>query len=162
MKNIMIAIGKLTGGGAERVATVWANHLASFGYKVSILALFKEDNEYNIQDNINVNYISSTREDFSLLSPFDRFFSFRRIIRQEKPDCIITFLPNVQMWIMLATLGMNIKRIETVRNNLEMEQFPNPFQRILWKLCYSTCSRIILQSQDQAHFLSKHQQRPAY
>lgn len=159
LKKVMIAIGKLTGGGAERVATVWANQLNVSGCKVSLLSLFRSDDEYDIGDGIVVYRVADKRNEFSRMSFFDKFKAFRKIIRTEKPEYIISFLPYVQTWVMMTSLGLGVKRIETVRNNLEREFFPNAIQRILWKSCYSTCSGIILQSSEQAPYLTKRQQR---
>lgn len=159
MKKVMIAIGKLTGGGAERVASVWANQLSLLGCKVSILSLFQAENEYAILKDVDVYRISNDKDTFFQMPLIKKFIAFRKIIRTEQPDYIISFLPYLQTWSMLASVGLGIKRIDTVRNNLDKERFPNILQKFLWKMSYCTCNRIVLQSSEQASFLTKRQQK---
>lgn len=158
-KKILIAIGQLTGGGAERVATVWANELSEKGYDVSIVTCFPSENEYPIKKIINVHRVAETQNHYLQMSFSKRYIAFRCVLRKVNPDYVISFLLSMQVWIMLAAIGLPVKRIETIRLNPWRVFAPNKLQWLLWKLCYCTCSKIILQSSDQALFFSKRQQK---
>ena len=45
-KNVMLAIARLTGGGAERVVSIWANMLNKRGYNVTVLIAYRSEDEY--------------------------------------------------------------------------------------------------------------------
>lgn len=56
MKKIFFFIDSLGGGGAERVVTILANHLAKKNYSVYIVLLYKKGNTYPLNDRITVIY----------------------------------------------------------------------------------------------------------
>ena len=99
-KKITIAIGSLSNGGAERVVSVWAEQLVECGYDVSLLLFVRGEEEYYISSKVKINSITDTSENYALMSPLSRYKRMRNIIKNEDPDYIISFLPNMQLWIM--------------------------------------------------------------
>lgn len=158
-KKVTIAVGRLSGGGAERVATVWANELVKRGYEVSLLVGFRVDDEYEVNSKINIYSTSRNNTDFLQLSYVQRIVKMRRILIKIAPHYIISFLPKMQVYMMLASAGTGIKRIETIRVNPWKVTGLNIILKKIWKLCYRTSYKIILQTEDQAPFFSKYNQK---
>ena len=52
MKKVLISVTTLFGGGAERVASNWANQLSNLGYDVSLLLYGRCEKEYEISEKI--------------------------------------------------------------------------------------------------------------
>ena len=115
MKKVMLTITSLGGGGAERVVTVWANQLHKAGCDVSVLTYGRKDGEYSLDADIPVHTVAQNKAEYLALGYFSRLRRMREILKKEKPDVLINFLPRMQIWMMLASFGLRVKRIETVR-----------------------------------------------
>ncbi|MBQ2818873.1 MAG: glycosyltransferase [Clostridia bacterium] len=161
MKKIMIAITSFYGGGAERVATVWAGRLSELGYSVSMLAFAKVEGEYETSSAVTKHYLAESVEEYKKLPFLARLKAIRGVLKKENPECVISFLPSMQVWIMLASIGLGIKRVETIRVNPWRISVSNPIYRAGWHMCYHTCDKIILQTEDQGPYFTKADQKKA-
>ena len=158
MKKILLTITSLYGGGAERVVSVWSKQLKEKGYDVSILVCARYSGEYKILDSVPIYSVAETHADFCKLSFYQRFKCFRRLIKEISPDVMINFLPKMQIWMMLATMFINVRKIETIRVspwNIELGKF----EEFLWKRCYDRADAVILQTQQQGEYFTKNVQR---
>lgn len=153
-KKIIIAISKLYGGGAEKVAILWANTLVKRGYDVYLFIVARGINEYEVDNGVKIVTASESLEKYLKLSSIEKYIMRRRQIKNIGADIIISFLPNYQIQMGLLTIGMKIKRIETIRVNPWMAG-NSETERRLWKLCFRRSDFIIVQSEDQKEFLRK-------
>lgn len=161
MKHVVFAIGSLHGGGAERVVSVWASALARKGYRVSVIVYARFENEYPIDERVAVHPIADSEEQCNAMSLLARLRCFRSALKALKPDVIISFLPVIQVYISLASIGLRIPRVETIRNNpWRVDLLQTKFAK-LWLRCFKTCRALILQSEDQKPFFSKAVQKKA-
>ena len=161
MKHIVFAIGSLHGGGAERVVSVWSSALAQKGYRVSVLVYARLENEYPIDPLVEVCPIADTEETCNAMSMLTRLKCFRSALKKLKPDVVISFLPVVQVYIALASVGLRIPRVETIRiNPWRTGILKSKFAKI-WIWCFKTCRALILQSEDQRAFFSSSVQKKA-
>ena len=159
MKHITFAIGSLFGGGAERVVSVWSSALAERGYEVSIILYSRLDNEYPVSDKVKVYPIAESTKACDEMSILKRVSLFRKTLKSLKPDVVISFLPIVQVYVRVASIGLNIPRIETIRNSpWEVDILKTKFAK-LWLNCFETCKALILQSKDQKPFFSQKVQK---
>jgi GalNAc-alpha-(1->4)-GalNAc-alpha-(1->3)-diNAcBac-PP-undecaprenol alpha-1,4-N-acetyl-D-galactosaminyltransferase len=153
-KKILITIASLFGGGAERVVSVWASQLAEI-YDVSVLLYGRSEKEYPISDKVKIYTVASKYNEYKKFSYFKRFSRMRRIIKDISPDIMINFLPRMQIWAMMASFGMKIFRIETVRNNPWELCRSSRIEHWLWMMCYKRANAVILQTQEQGEYFSK-------
>ena len=154
MKKICIAIHGLAHAGAERVAVSWANYLARQGHEVFAVVYACDENTYELDEKVTVIPLAQTWEVYLRLAKTQQLLRIRKIIRREKPQVIIGFLPKMQISMMLATLGMRLKRIETVRNNPWVDKDVKG-KRFLWNLCFQRSDAIIVKTKEQSHYFSK-------
>ena len=162
MKHILFAIGSLYGGGAERVVSVWSSGLAKKGYKVSVLVYSQMENEYQIDNDVEVHTIANSQKECNDMSILTRVRMFREKLKEIKPDVVISFLPIIQIYIRLAGIGLHIPRIETVRNNpWEIKRGLNTIYSKLWLNCFKSCNAFIVQSGDQKTFFDSKVQNKA-
>lgn len=159
MKKVVIAVNSYGGGGAERVATVWASRLSELGYAVSMLAFTRKEVEYKTSSKVVKRYVADNDAEFKKLSFVAKYKTFRNILKEELPECVISLLPAMQLWIMLAGFGLNMRRIETIRINPWRSNAANSVYKTLWHMCYHTCDSIILQTEDQGPYFSKRDQK---
>ena len=54
-KKVLLAVLSLSGGGAERVVSVWANELHARGHQVSVMVFKRCANEYYTADGVHPN-----------------------------------------------------------------------------------------------------------
>lgn len=154
MKRITFAIGSLFGGGAERVVSIWASALAEKGYDVSIILYSRLENEYPISEKIKVYPIAESQIACNNMSVLKRIGIIRKIVKTIKPDVMINFLMKIQVYVRIATIGLKVPRIETIRiSPWEAEILRTKLGRI-WLNCFETSTAVILQSQDQKPFFS--------
>lgn len=159
MKHITFAISTLFGGGAERVVSVWASALAERGYRVSIILYSRLENEYSVSDNVEIHPIAQSQKECDEMTMIKRAFLFRKLLRNLKPDVVISFLPIVQVYVRLASLGLKLPRIETIRiSPWKVDIMKTRFSK-LWLNCFETCKALILQSEDQKPFFSEKVQK---
>ena len=159
MKKITIAVTSYYGGGAERVATVWASRLSELGYEVSMLAFAKEEAEYETSSKVNKHYLANSVDEYKKMAYFKRYKKIRQLLKEEGTECVISFLPAMQVWMMLACLGLGIRRVETIRVNPWRISVTNPVHKTLWHMCYHTGDRIILQTEDQGPYFTIRDQK---
>src|SRR5690554_3487826 len=102
-KKVLLAIPQLTGGGAERVVSVWANELNRRGYETSIALFHRSKDEYQTDSEICIYSIADGKKEYLKLSYPQRYKRLRKILKEINPDYIISFLPAMQVWMMLAS-----------------------------------------------------------
>lgn len=157
-KKICIAIHGLAYAGAERVATAWSNYLVEHGHQVSVVVYAHSADIYNLDARVRLLPLADTLEQYYQMSKLRQLSAIRRIIRQEKPQIVISFLPKMQIAVMIATLGMRIKRMETVRNNPWIDTDVSG-KRFLWNLCFRKSDLILLQTKEQSEYFPKRLQK---
>lgn len=157
-KKICIAIHSLAHSGAERVAASWANYLAEQGHEVFALVYASGEDTYDLVDGVRVVPIADTRETYFRMSRVKQLQSIRQVICSERPEILISFLPKMQITMMLATWGLRIKRVETVRNNPWIDT-DVAGKRFLWNLCFRRSNAIIVQTKEQALYFPQKLQK---
>lgn len=154
-KNILFAISRLTGGGAERVVSMWSNMLSSRDYKTHILLAYRSENEYSVNDQVKIITIANSESEYLHMGLLKKIITIRHIICENKIGCIIPFLPAMQILIMLSSFGMKCKRVDTIRvNPWKMSSVSGKIGKILWKHCFTTSDKIIVQTEEQCDFFA--------
>lgn len=153
--KVIFSITTLTGGGAERVVSVWANFLAQQGFDSRIMLCGRTENEYPVDDNVKILTVSNTYGDYEKLSAFKKFKKKRAILKSEDADYIISFLSQNRIWTYLCAFGLRAKRIETVRNSPWHTDMPSGLLGRLTKHIFRKSYRVILQSSDQAAYFGE-------
>lgn len=161
MKHIVFAIGSLRGGGAERVVSVWASALAEKGYPVSVLVYARAENEYPVDSRVAIHTIAASEQACDAMSMVQRLKRFRSVLKELKPDAVISFLPEVQVYVALASIGLRFPRVETVRINPWKSGVVETKFAPLWLWCFRSCRALIVQSEDQKPFFSPKVQKKA-
>lgn len=158
LKKVCIAIHGLAHAGAERVAASWANYLVDHGHQVSVMVYAHSEDTYELDERVRIIPLADTQQQYYQLSKGKQLSRIRSVIRQEKPQVLISFLPKMQISVMLATFGMRLKRMETVRNNPWIDTDVSG-KRFLWNLCFRRSDVILVQTKEQSEYFSKRLQK---
>lgn len=144
MEKILFINNQLGGGGAERVLTLIANHLANNKeYSVSILSLHKTKEKYDIDNKVRVNEIDSGDN-----GTLKIIRTIRKNIVEVKPDIVISFEYHMNMKVILATIGMKkLKIIISERNDPAKKGGKFPLKQ-LRNLLYRKADCLVCQTPD--------------
>lgn len=119
--RIVFLISSLNSGGAERVATTLCNAWVARHDSVTLVPTFSGggDHFYALNERVELTYLSS-------LVPLRagsgkryvaRLLALRRLIRERKPDVVISFLPNVNIAALAATAFTGVPCIVCERSD---------------------------------------------
>lgn len=134
--RILIFVTRLTGGGAERVATLWANGFVDRGYEVGLVVKCRDiSHTYPLPDQIKIFNIWSYGG--YLLKKYLRYEispirKIRQVIRQFQPDVAICVLQPWGEWVLKASKGMHLPIINTEHHSFETYH-KVPRKRYYWR-----------------------------
>jgi glycosyltransferase involved in cell wall biosynthesis len=135
-------------GGAERVMTNLANEMARRGHSVAFAVAFTDENDYHLEREVrfyDMGIKHRPSAPHKLICTFKRTIALRRIIKQEKPDAVIAFLPYAVLTAVLATRFLKIPLIVSVRN-VPSGDFKNTVTRLGARLIYSLADGCVFQT----------------
>ena len=148
-------------GGAERVIATLCNEFVS-NNDVTIVKMKAGKIMYDLNDKIKVHTIdrriynkkSKIKKFFSRLS-IRRFVILRKVIIEENPDVIISFLPEPSLRLMTLKLFSkkirSIKTIISIRND-PMTEYKNRILRYIVKRLYKNVDGLVLQTTEAMNF----------
>ena len=162
-KHICLITPGLSSGGAERVlcelANVWARQPvppAQQPVKVSIIPTFKTEIFYEIDENIDVvksNIVYPQNFIIKAINKIRRLFFVRRTCRRLRPDVVLSFIEHENIMVLLALLGLPMKKFVSDRNNPHMNI--GPVNHWLRNRLYGKATGIIAQTSTAREVLSK-------
>ena len=156
--KIMFVVPSLSGGGAERVVSIWSSVLSELGDDISIIIMYGTDNEYIVSSKVNRYYLSINRELYTRKYFIQKCFELRKLLKKIQPDYAITFIEHIGVMTNISRMGLGIKQVETVRNAPHF--FPhNKVWRILRKISIATAEFCIVQTTSQKNYFNKFLQK---
>lgn len=122
MKKIMFYINAIHDGGAERVMINLTKYFSESGYDTVLVTSFRDKWEYTVPGHVrrlsleNVE-IKQSRWKRNL----SRIYKLRQLCKKEKPDILVSFMAEPNFRAILATVGLPIKNLVSVRNDPQKE-----------------------------------------
>ena len=152
-KKVLFALSSMGSGGAERVVSILTKQFIENGYDVGLLLTYfdAKDLYYDIDPRVNVHFI----KDYSAnKSSFSKILAIRKIIKNNSYTCVISFLTNVNILMILSTLFLSVKLIVSERSSV---YFLNKFSllSILRRFLYLLADVIVVQTSQNKKELSK-------
>lgn len=150
--KILFCIDTLNKGGAERVVTNLANYLVKCDseYEVSIATLLKTNIGYTLDEKIK-HYVLESGKKNKVLNNISKILNLKKVVKKEKVDLIIAFLPKSSLNALLIKKITGVKVIVSERNDPEKE-YNSIFRKILKKLFFPFCDGMIFQTEDARKF----------
>ena len=175
--KILFYINTLKRNGAERVVANLANEFVKINYETVVVTTEKHEDEYILNDGVKRYTLEKkSNKQNKLLKNITRIISLRKVIINETPDVVISFMIEANFRAVLATIGLKTKIIISVRNDPKREykgilgkivgRFILPFvdgcvfqteEAMRWftkRLQYKSC--IILNPVDEVFFKTKY------
>ncbi|MCK9412220.1 MAG: glycosyltransferase [Prolixibacteraceae bacterium] len=146
IKRILIINNGLSGGGIERASVSLAHYFIGLGYNVNIVALYKGEHFFVLDDRIEFNEPDFSRESINKFLYLIKMILFLRMnVTRMKPDVILAFSEWTNPFVVLATLGLQVPLYLSDRMS-PMAKLPL-ISSILRKLLYKKASGIIAQTE---------------
>ena len=141
MKRVVIIAHGLGEGGAERVASLVANHFETKGMKVLFIAVYHNSREYPIADDIEYRYID-VRGKKGMAALWERNVSILKLAKSFQADVAVSF---VEHEITLLAIS-NIDVIPSLRNDPESTE-RGLLLKMLRNFNYRRSKKIIFQTE---------------
>ena len=149
--KILFFVSSLNAGGAERVATTLANAWAGRGDEVVLAPTYltRHASFYPVDDAVTLAWLADARGRWlsRALPGLGKWLQIRALIRDTRPDVVISFLTNVNVNVLIASAGMDVPVVVCERTNPAHSQSAGRLLRLLRRLTYRRARVVVLQTQ---------------
>lgn len=144
--KIFLVIPTLSQGGAERVISELANDFSKKGIDVHLILLAKAEDFYTIDSNITVHRLGfiNTGRLQKIFSEFNVFIKLRRLLKEHKPDVVLSFMDKYNIFTILASRFLKLHVFVSDRSNPKLN-LP-PLLYVLKKITYRYATGIVSQT----------------
>lgn len=151
--KIMFCIGSMAQGGAERVIANLSNKLSQKN-EVSVVSTVVGKPFYTLKNKVKYYTLDNDNKKENIIKrTVKRIKNLRKIIKEEKPDIAVAFLPEPTFRLMIAKSFLNIKTIISVRNDPKV--LYNTFlKKMIVKIFYSSADGFVFQTEDAKKWFS--------
>ncbi|HFI0035575.1 TPA: glycosyltransferase [Streptococcus suis] len=153
--NVMFVSSSLTGGGAERVISVIANEFSKIPAidNITLVSIIEDKVSYELNKQIKYIPYKGINEN-KLIRVIKRFSFLRKTIIKEKPDVIISFATQVNIYSIVANLGLKTKVIISERNDPNRDPIQSTVRKIRDQV-YKLCDGAVFQTTDAMNYFEK-------
>ena len=137
------------GGGAERVASILCNGMDRMGHSVILVPTYSGRGTcvYKLNKSIKLIFLAdrvrSTSKSF--ITKCKRVIALRKLIKETSPDVVISFLTDVNVVTIIASLGLKTKVVVSERSY--PPKLPTPLVwKVLRRLTYRFASCVVAQT----------------
>lgn len=143
--KIMLVIGTLSFGGAERVMANLSNYL-SLKHEILLCTLFEREIAYNIEHRVRVKQgLVSNGNKLTALG------NIRKTVKEYQPDIILSFLTQINIITIISTLGMHIPVVVSERNDPKYEP-QQKVRKLLRRIFYPFAHGYVFQTNEAKNF----------
>ncbi|OZI38788.1 glycosyl transferase [Bordetella genomosp. 5] len=148
--KILMLVSSMHAGGAERVAATLVSAWAERGDAVTLMPTYSEKGScfYPLSDKVELLWLADVVGERSSgpITALRRLWAMRRIIRERKPDVVVSFLTNVNVAAIIATLGVKVPVIACERTNPVAEGTVSSRWRKLRRWFYPRAAMVTVQA----------------
>lgn len=158
--KILLVISSLSSGGAERVMSDMANYWAIKGFSVSLVTLNAwVDDFYELNDNVNRISFKSARPGSGMVNKISfnigRIFQLKKIIKENEPDIVLSFLDVTNITTIVATQGLKTKVVVSERIDPAINPLLNKFWFYLRRFLYKQADIVVAQTKSASAWLDQ-------
>ena len=147
--KILFLTSSMQGGGAERVASLLSNAWVAQGHKVTLMPTFSGRGgcSYALHPSVEIDYLADHVN--GARGKLRRLWALRRLIRQTRPDVVVSFLTDVNVAALLAASGSGVPVVVSERTYPPL-LWPQPrlLVKILRRLTYRRAAVVVSQTGD--------------
>lgn len=115
-KKLIIVLGSMSRGGAERVISHISEYFAQREYSVYIVLLLFNKVDYVLHENVKV--VNLTGQGGSRIKRLPYWIrGIRKLVKEVKPDTVLSFAARINVIVQLACLGQKTSVVVSERND---------------------------------------------
>lgn len=152
-KKLVIVLGSMGRGGAERVISHISEYFATKGWKVWIVLLLFYKVDYDLHEDVRVIDMSGIFQSRWRRAPY-WLINLRKLIKEIQPDSILSFAARINIIVQIACLGLKGKVILSERND-PYSDGRSKLIDILTSWLYPKASCIVFQTKRAASYFEK-------
>ncbi|HEY9278760.1 MAG TPA: glycosyltransferase family 4 protein [Eoetvoesiella sp.] len=157
--KILFLVSSMHAGGAERVAATLASAWAERGDAVTLVPTYtgKGSCFYPLSPKVKLlwlaDYLHKSRN--PLLAGIGKLRALRKLVHDEQPGIIVSFLTNVNVVALIATYGLSVPVIVCERTNPAASTSSGALLKFLRRLTYRRASVVTVQAQSSVEPFKK-------
>ncbi len=152
--NILFLVSSMHAGGAERVAATLSAGWAERGHRVTLVPTYTGKGKlfYPLHTGVRLEWLADRlgRSASTPFVPFTKLWALRRLVREERPDVIVSFLTNVNVMALMATRGLSVPVIVCERTNPAVSTSASGLLQHLRRWWYPRADMVTVQAQATA------------
>lgn len=163
MRKVLFHLNCFEQGGAERVVSNLVNHLVQDEYEVIAATEWQGENEFALDERVKRIHVGLRDEDEGknrIVKIFLRFQYLRDLIKEEKPDLIVSFTRRPNYRAIISSFGTGIPLIAAVRQDPK-SYYNSIADKILIPVLYRLPKGCVFQTEEQMGYFPKSLQRRA-
>ena len=153
--KILFYINAIHHGGAERVICNLATQFSEHGHECVLITSFRDDWEYSVNENVRrITLFEHQLKQGFLRRNSSLVKSLRKVLNEEKPDILISFMAEPNYRAIVASAGLKHKVVISIRNDPNRE-YPNILNRFLAKTLFRLADGIVFQTDNAQKWFPK-------
>lgn len=154
MKKIVIVINRMDYGGGQRVVANLSNYFSDNGIDVILLSISSKPSVYPLHQRVRQVTLKKHENGRTQISRFlGTIFEVRKILREEKPDLVLSFLVDINILIIPAMLFQKVPLVISERND-PVRNPQNKIKRMLRNVLYPFSEGFVFQTTDAKKYFS--------
>lgn len=148
--RILFLVGRLSAGGAERVAATLASAWAEAGHQVTLAPTFVPKGEcfYPLSPKVDLHWLADgLKPGGQPMLTLRKLSALRALMAERKPDVVVSFLTNVNVMALLATLGLRVPLIVCERTDPVHGRSAGRVLKALRRVLYPRAAAVVVQTQ---------------
>lgn len=158
MMKILFLVSSMQGGGAERVASLLCNYWSINGHEVVLVPTYSKRGgcHYHLNRSIKVEYLADKVEvaHLKIFSDVKRILYLRKLIKCTSPDVVVSFLTNVNVAAIIASMGLGIPVVVSERIFPPLLNVGRKYS-LLRQLTYPFASAVVMQTSDGERWVNE-------
>jgi len=157
-KRIIFFVSSMQGGGAERVAALLCNYWNSQGHQVMLVPTYSDrgDCAYTLDASVRLEYLADRVGTVkkNIFTMARRYLAMRGLVREFRPDVVLSFLTNVNITAILITRGMGMRVVVSERVYPPAVS-PGLILNVLRRLTYPLADVVVIQTEQGLNWLRR-------
>lgn len=150
-KKIVMILGSMHRGGAERVISILSQDYAEKGWSVDVILLLFNNVEYILHPKVNVIDMAYDERKSRIARVPKWLYGIRKYIKDSKPDVVLSFAARINILVKIACIGMKQRLFVSERNDPRCDG-RSKLVDLLTKVLYPKTSACIFQTRRAASY----------
>jgi GalNAc-alpha-(1->4)-GalNAc-alpha-(1->3)-diNAcBac-PP-undecaprenol alpha-1,4-N-acetyl-D-galactosaminyltransferase len=155
--RLLLVIGSLGGGGAERQLSDMANFWADRGAEVTLATWSGPEipDHYALHERVSRVWLCG-QDKRALRAGVRGMLRLRQLVRTLKPDALLSFIDVSNIYSIVATRGLGVRTVVAERTHPALNRTIGWHWRLLRRLWYAQADVVVAQTEDAARWLRRH------